>query len=314
MSLRELLDNLNIVTQCKKYGVPLRQCPQFLFVLMGFIIVSSNIAAYFIGSIYIDDPLIISLIILALTTFLIVIAFAITKSFERLAEVSRLKSEFIRIVSHQLRSPLTNVNWATDILLSGALGRVVKEQLEYFKILKDNNARMRDLVKDLLLVAKLEEGALPIRKEHVSLENIVKGLISKFSPFAKASNAMIRFVAEPNLPEVFIDVHQIEIVIETLMDNAIRYMKKKGNINISLRKRGRDVLFSIKDNGVGIPREDQKYIFKKFFRSRKSKKGVPGSGLGLFTAKTITERMGGKIWFDSEENVGTTFYLILPIK
>jgi len=314
MNFKKFIDDLNIIAQCRKYGVPLWQCPQFLFVIMGLIIIGSNIAAYFIGSIYIEDPLIISLIILLLTAFLIIISFSITRSFEKLAEVSRLKSEFIRIVSHQLRSPLTNVSWATDILLSGALGRVVKEQLEYFKILKDNNARMRDLVKDLLLVAKLEEGALPMRKESISLEKVVKDLIAKFAPFAKASNTTIQLVAEPNLPQVSIDVHQIEIVIETLIDNAIRYMKKRGSIHIALNKKSGNLLFVIRDDGVGIPKEDQKYIFKKFFRSRKTKKGVPGSGLGLFTAKTIIERMSGKIWFESEENIGTTFYVMLPIK
>jgi len=266
MNFKKFIDDLNIIAQCRKYGVPLWQCPQFLFVIMGLIIIGSNIAAYFIGSIYIEDPLIISLIILLLTAFLIIISFSITRSFEKLAEVSRLKSEFIRIVSHQLRSPLTNVSWATDILLSGALGRVVKEQLEYFKILKDNNARMRDLVKDLLLVAKLEEGALPMRKESISLEKVVKDLIAKFAPFAKASNTTIQLVAEPNLPQVSIDVHQIEIVIETLIDNAIRYMKKRGSIHIALNKKSGNLLFVIRDDGVGIPKEDQKYIFKKFFR------------------------------------------------
>lgn len=313
MNLKKILEQLNIPAQCKKYGIPLWECPQFLFLIMGVVIIGSNMATYFIGSIYIEDPLIISLIVLLLTGVLIIIAFIINRSFEKLAKGNRLKSEFIRIVSHQLRSPLTNLSWATDILLSGALGGLVKEQVEYFRILKENNARMRELVKDLLLVSKLEEGALPIRREKTSLKKIIDNLILKFSPFARAFNVEIKFEAEKDLPEVFIDPHQIEIVIETLLDNAIRYIKKRGKVEIYLGKK-EDIFFKIKDTGVGIPKEDQKYIFQKFFRSRTAKRGVAGSGLGLFIAKSIIDRMGGKIWFESEEGKGTTFYFTLPIK
>jgi len=241
MNLKIFFDNLNIPAQCKKHGLSLWQCPQFLFFVMGGIIIGSNIAAYFIGSIYIEDPSLVALIVLFLSAILFIIAFVIANSFEKLAEVSRLKSEFIRIVSHQLRSPLTNVSWATDILLSGTLGRVVEEQLEYFKILKENNSRMRDLIKDLLLVAKLEEGFLPTRKERIFMKVIVTGLISKFLPFAKASNVNIKFDSAPDLPEIMIDVHQIEIVVETLLDNAIRYMKKKGEVAISLRRKNNNI-------------------------------------------------------------------------
>jgi len=314
MKLKEIISQLNFPAQCKRYGIPVFQSPQFWFLVMGLLIIITALISYVIGTRYLADPQTVVLIILIITTILFIIAFFITRSFERLIEVSRLKSEFIRVVSHQLRSPLTNVGWATDILLSGALGRVRDDQLSYFLILKENNARMRELVKDLLLVSKLEEGALVLKKETISLNNLIENLISKFLPFARASNVEIKFESEKNFPPVSTDPHQTEIVIETLLDNAIRYIGKKGKIEIFLAKKGENIFFKIKDTGIGIPKEDQKYIFQKFFRSKISRRGeAGGSGLGLFTARAIIKRMGGKIWFESEEGKGTTFYFTLPI-
>ena len=315
MKLKEIFNQLNIPAQCKRYGISIFQSPQFWFLVMGLLIIVTALISYAIGTRYLTDPQTVVLIILIITIILFIIAFLITRSFERLIEVNRLKSEFIRVVSHQLRSPLTNVSWATDILLSGDLGRLREDQLSYFLILKENNARMRELVKDLLLVSKLEEGALVFKKETISLNNLIENLISKFLPFAGASNVEIKFESEKNFPPVSTDPHQIEIVIETLLDNAIRYIGKKGEIEIFLGKKGENIFFKIKDTGIGIPKEDQKYIFQKFFRSKISRRGeAGGSGLGLFTARVIIKKMGGKIWFESEEGKGTTFYFTLPIK
>lgn len=315
MAFKKIFEQLNILEQCRRYRVSLWQCPQFLFLIMGVIIVITAITAYLIGVRFIEDPQLIALIVLSLSGVLFVLTYVITLSFEKLAEANRMKSEFVRIVSHQLRSPLTNLSWAIDSLLAGEKGRVMKSQVEYFRILKENSTRMRELVRDLLLVSRIEEGTLPFKKEPVSLGKTVEGLISKFLPFAKASNIEIEFKPENNLPQVFIDRHQIEMVIETLLDNAIRYTKGKGSINIYLGRKEGELLFRIKDTGIGIPEEDQKYIFKKFFRSKKTKRGEPGgSGLGLFISKSIINKMGGKIWFESEEGKGTTFYFALPIK
>ncbi|MBZ9578282.1 HAMP domain-containing histidine kinase [Patescibacteria group bacterium] len=313
MKLKKILHQLNIPAQCRRYRVPLWQCPQFLFPIMGIVIIGAAVIAYLIGTRYIKDPEIIALIVLISSGVLFILTYIITISFERLAEVSRMKSEFISIVSHQLRSPITNLSWAIDILMSRGLRGAEKKQLEYFKILKENSGRMKELVQDLLDVLRIEEGSLLIRKEKISLVEIVKSLIFKFQPFALSSNVEIKFDFDKNLPEIFTDSHQIKVVIENLLDNAIRYIKRKGEVKIRLRKKENEVLFEIKDNGVGIPEEDQKYIFQKFFRSKSGTK-QQGSGLGLFITKSIIERLGGKIWFESEEGRGTTFWFTLPIK
>jgi signal transduction histidine kinase len=314
MILKKIISQLNILAQCRGYGLSLWQCPQFLFSIMGIIIIGSTLIVYVIGTRYIEDPEIVALITLLITAILFAIAFTITRSFERLAEASRMKSEFISVVSHQLRAPLSNLRWALEIVMAGRVNSLSEKQLEYFKILKENSDRMRELIKDLLIVSRIETTKLPLKKQRLSLEELIQGLIKEFELFARASNIEIFFEREKNLPGIFTDPSQIRLAIENLLDNAIRYIKGKGKVLIKLKKQRENIYFEINDNGVGIPKEDQKYIFQKFFRSENVLRyQTQGSGLGLYIARSIIERSGGKIGFTSEENKGSTFWFTLPI-
>jgi len=315
MSLKEIFAQLNIFTQCGKYGVSLWQCPQFLFLIMGVVIIGSTLAAYAIGSRYIEEPQIVALIVLVVTAVLFMVAASITRSFERLAEANRMKSEFVSVVSHQLRSPLSNFRWAIELLMSGRIGQIEEKQLEYFKILKENSNRMKELVSDLLTVSRIETAELPTKKEECHLEDIIKDFIKEFQPFATASNVEIAFKPQLNLPKVLVDASQIKLVIENLLDNAIRYIKEPGKVEIRLERQNEQLYFEIKDTGVGIPKDDQKYIFQKFFRSENiMRHQTQGTGLGLYIARAIIEKLRGKIGFKSQEGKGSTFYFTLPIK
>lgn len=315
MKINKIFFQLNIPGQCRQYGLPLLQCPPLLFLMMGLTIISSTLIAYGIGTRYIDDPQIVALIVLILTALLFIIAFVITRSFERLAEASRMKSEFISIVSHQLRSPLSNFAWVIELLMSGRLGKIEENQTEYFKILKENSARMAEMVSNLLIVSKIETATLPLKNAEFHLEDLVKEIISGIDLFARASNVEIDFQAQKNLPKTIADPSQIRLVVENLIDNAIRYIKDKGKAEISVEQKDKNIYFEIKDNGVGIPRADQKFIFQKFFRSENVlRHQTQGSGLGLYITKSIIEKSGGKIGFKSEEGSGSTFWFTLPIK
>lgn len=282
---------------------------------MGIIIVVATLAVYAVGTRYIEDPGIVAFVVLLVAVVLFIIAFIITRSFERLAEASRMKSEFVSIVSHQLRSPLSNLRWAIELLMSGRLGKIEDNQIEYFKILKENSSRMEELVSDLLTVSKIETATLPTKKQEFSIEDLIKKLILNLEPFAKASNVEIKFEVQKDLPKVFADPSQIRLVIENLLDNAIRYVKEKGVVEIKLETKGDNLYFEIKDNGIGIPKDDQKYIFQKFFRSENVLRyQTQGSGLGLFITRSIVNKSGGKMDFKSEENKGSTFWFALPIK
>lgn len=330
VNIKKLLGSLNLLAQSRKYEISLWQYPQFLFLVMGIITIAAILTAYAIGVQYIAEPEIVVLIVLILSVILLIITFTITQSFERLIEANRMKSEFVSIVSHQLRSPLSNLRWALELLMSGRLGKIEASQLDYFRILKDSSSRMRELVKDLLIVSRIEHGGLPLKKSEFSLADLIKGLILEFAPFAKAFNVEISFETTDNLPKIFADPSQLKLTIENFLDNAIRYVparqsseadrpmaggKEKGKVEIKLKRKDNFLHFKIKDNGVGIPQEDQKYIFRKFFRSSNILRyQTQGTGLGLYIAKSIIEKSGGKIGFQSEEKKGTTFWFTIPIK
>ncbi len=314
MNFKKILEHLNIFKQCREYGISPWQYPQFLFLIMGIITIAVILATYGVGIRFVQEPDTVILIVLVLSAFLLIITFTITQSFERLAEANRLKSEFVSIVSHQLRAPLSNLRWSIELLMSGRLGTIEEPQLEYFRILKENSGRMRELVNDLLVVSRIEQGRLPSQKVKVSVNDLVKGLIVNLEPFAKATNVEITLEAEENLPKVFIDPSQLKLIVENFLDNAIRYIKDRGKVEVKLKKQGSSIYLEVKDDGVGIPYYDQKYIFQKFFRARNILRyQTQGTGLGLYIAKSIIDQAKGKIGFKSQEDKGTTFWFTLPI-
>lgn len=313
--LKKIINHLNILGHCDKNGISLWQCPQFLFAVMGLMIIVTLVCSYLIGTRFLFDPAIIALVDIGLAIVLLVISYVTTRSFERLAEASRMKSEFINIVSHQLRAPITNIKWITEFLTSKDIDMTDEKKDEYFSHLRENNDRMVELVDELLIVSRIEEGSLPIRKKENSLVDIVKTQIERSLVFAEASNIKITSYIEKNLPKAYFDSTLIKLVVENLIDNAIRYTKKGGKISIWVKRQNQYLLFKITDEGVGIPEKDHQFIFQKFFRSENAlKEQTKGSGLGLYICKMVVERSSGKIWFQSKEGEGTSFYFLIPIK
>ncbi len=310
---RKSINQLDVVGHCRQYGLTLWQCPQFLFLIMGLFVILVTIASYIIGTQFIEEPEVVAVTVLILSAVLFTLAVLVVRSFERLAEASRMKTEFVNIVSHQLRAPLSNMKWAMEFILSGRLGRVDGQQLAYFKIIKENNDRMRELIEDLLMVSRIEQNRLSSEKQAFSLGNSVRKKAELLLPFLKATNTEINIELAGDNDIIFADPAQIGIVLDNLIDNAIRYSKEKGKIDIKIEPRNDLVRCEIKDSGVGIPTDDQRYIFEKFFRSENAlKKETHGSGLGLYIAKAIIDQAGGKIGFTSEEKKGSVFWFTVP--
>ena len=311
----KIIEQLNLKEQCRKYGLPLWQCPHFIFVVMGLVIMITSLLAYFIGFRYVEDPLLIALVVILITGFLFILSFIVVRSFENLAEASRMKLEFLTIISHQMRTPFSNLRWVIDLLNSGKVGEVQKNQEEYLQILKENSERMEGLINQLLTASKLEQRKLSFKMSNFSIKELTEKVISEFKALSNASNIEVRFECPKDLPEISGDPSWIREVISNLLDNAIKYTKAKGEIRITVLKKAKKIYLEVKDNGAGIPREDQKHIFDKFFRAQNIlKKQTQGSGLGLFIAKEIIESHKGKIGFQSEVGKGSTFWFLLPIK
>src|SRR3989344_7242251 len=178
MPLKWILKELNIFGRCRQYRLPIWQCPQFLFLLMGLVIIASALITYALGTRYfVLEPSVVSLIVFVITIILLVVAFSIVRSMDGLAEASRLKSEFISIVSHQLRSPLSNLKWALEVLVSKRFGGLEAKQEEYLKIIQENSGRMGELITDLLMVSRIEQGRLPLNKAVFSLGDLAREVI-----------------------------------------------------------------------------------------------------------------------------------------
>jgi signal transduction histidine kinase len=277
---------------------------------MGFVTIVSIISTYLIASHYAGPEIVIASV--SITTIItLTIGYLVVKSLSYIAQINQLKSEFVSIVSHQLRAPLSSLRWALEVFLKTDPS---ENQKKYLKLMQESNERMLRLVNDLLNVSRIEQGRLSLRKEKINLAKIIKEVIKEFHFLAKASNVEISFRKEGDLPPVLADEDKIRMVIQNLLSNALQYSRGRGEITIRLRKQKDNLLFEISDTGVGIPKKQQKRIFEKFFRANNVLKyQTKGTGLGLFIAKAIIDNSGGKIWFKSKEGKGSTFYFTLPI-
>jgi signal transduction histidine kinase len=312
---KKLFQELRIISNCKKYDLTLWECPQFLFLLMGGINILSCLISYLLGERYIRDPRLVALLVLGVAFILLIIAYVITQSLERLAEASRIKGEFINIVSHQLRAPLTNLKWAVEFLITKNGQKLEGKEEEYYEIIRENSKRLENLLNDLLIVAKIKEDGLFRLKETVDLSKLIKKVVNDYQSFAEASNVKINLEL-PNQPIILKGNEELfKTIIENLLSNAIVYNKKGGKVEIKIEEKPKKVLVAIQDTGMGISKEDQKFIFEKFFRGRNAfQVQAQGTGLGLYIVKMILERLKGKVWFQTKEGEGTTFYFTLPIK
>jgi PAS domain S-box-containing protein len=233
--------------------------------------------------------------------------------------IEKMKTEFVSISAHQLRTPLSAIKWTLRMVLDQDIGAITPEQKEVLEKSYLSNERMINLVNDLLNVTRIEEGRFLSKTEPAQIEELIQMTVDNMQDEAKKEKISLIFTkaGKSLLPMIKLDKEKIKLVFDNLIANALKYNNnsKNGKVEISIKENDKkEVQVSIKDNGLGIPKGQQSRIFTKFFRGENVvRMEVDGSGLGLYTAKNIIEAHGGKIWFESEEGKGTVFYLTLPI-
>jgi len=217
----------------------------------------------------------------------------------QMKQIDNMKTEFVSVASHQLRTPLTAIKLFTEMLMNEQVGKLKKEQKKYLDNVYQSTDRMVRLVNDLLNVSRIESGRLSIVPELVFIDQFISIIIEEAKPLAQARNCKINFVKmKKKLARIPIDVNLVRQVVHNLITNAIKYSRENGGfVRVELKDYDRNnILIKVSDNGIGIPKEKQDRIFQKFFRADNAVKSeTEGTGLGLYVSKMIVESSGGKI-------------------
>ncbi len=230
------------------------------------------------------------------------------RSNEKLKEMDETKDEFISMASHQLRTPLTSVKGYLSMVLDGDAGKVPKGQEELLNQAYISAQRMVYLIADLLNVSRLKTGKFVIDSTPVNLADMVESEISQLTEVAKGHKLSLTYSKPKDFPLLMLDETKTRQVVMNFIDNAIYYTPSGGKIKIELKTDRSSVYFMVKDNGLGVPKEDQGHLFGKFYRAKNAQKARPdGTGLGLFMAKKVITEQDGTILFESTEGKGSTF-------
>ncbi|MEI8060829.1 MAG: ATP-binding protein [Candidatus Berkelbacteria bacterium] len=228
-------------------------------------------------------------------------------------EIDKAKTEFVSLASHQLRTPLSSVNWFAEMLLAGDAGKLTKQQTEFVEKIYAGNQRMVDLVNSLLNVSRIELGTFSVEPEPTDVVEISKSVIEELTPQIKTKKLKIKENYE-KIPKFSADPKLVRIVLQNLLSNAVKYTPDGGSVESNISLKDKNILINVKDSGYGIPKDQQDKIFSKLFRADNVReKDTEGTGLGLYIVKSIVDNSGGKISFDSAENKGTTFHVALPL-
>jgi PAS domain S-box-containing protein len=229
-------------------------------------------------------------------------------------QIDKAKTEFVSIASHQLRTPLTAINWYSEMLLSEDFGKLSPKQQEYSKELYHASQRMGGLINALLNVARLELGSFSVEPEFVNVEKIVKNCLQELSPQISQKKIVINEKYDEDSSNIKADAKLLSIIFQNLISNAIKYSHDNSSVKLSSYIKDNNLMITIEDEGVGIPKNEQEKIFTKLFRASNAIKIDPdGTGLGLYIINEIIENFQGKIWFKSQEGKGTIFNVSLPI-
>ncbi|HPR91257.1 MAG TPA: PAS domain-containing sensor histidine kinase [Candidatus Paceibacterota bacterium] len=232
--------------------------------------------------------------------------------------VARTQKDFITVAAHQLRTPLTGLNWAVDLLMKQELGSLTSEQLATVSQMKEALANLSLTVNNVLNIAQVEEGRFGFDFKENDLNEAILTVLSSLEPVAKKRNIRLSYYRpDPALPHFVFDIKRVETALQIFVDNAIKYNTDKGEVRIKVNKTSDNLYAEIRveDTGIGIPSREMGKLFTKFFRAGNAiKNETEGTGLGLYIAKNIIDSHGGKVSVNSIEGRGSVFSFTLPLQ
>ncbi len=235
------------------------------------------------------------------------------KDITRQVEHDKAKTEFIASISHELRTPLTTIQSTVSNLLAGVVAKPSKKTEKHLKTMHAECQRLANMINDLLDMSKLETDSMPLNRAGINLVDIASQAIKALQDQASEKSLELTCQVQGRVSGVNGDQKRIYQVLWNLISNAIKFSKNRGRVDVRLIDQGDEVVAAVADNGIGISSEKQKHIFNKFYQiSRQAGAGYMGSGLGLTICKGIASLHGGKMWLESKEGHGSTFYFSIP--
>jgi signal transduction histidine kinase len=227
---------------------------------------------------------------------------------------NKSKSEFVSIVSHELKLPMTSIKGYSDLMLSGATGQLNENQVNFLTTVRNNVNRMATLVSDLADISRIESGNLRLEPRAVQVWDVIDEVITLTKTQVEQKQQHLVVDVPNDLPKAWCDKNRLSQIMTNLISNANKYTPENGKIEVQAKHVDDMIQIMVKDDGLGMNAEDQQKLFSTFFRSTDEKvREAPGTGLGLSITKNLIELQGGKIWFESEFRKGTAFYFTLPV-
>jgi len=228
-------------------------------------------------------------------------------------EIDRMKSEFISLASHQLRTPLSAIKTYSHMLIEGFMGELEPAQKKALQTVVIATNRMNELISTLLNITRIESGSISVAPKPTNIQKVVEEIIKELAHTASAKSITLTLESTTNQLSLRTDALIVKEILTNLVSNAIKYTPEGGKVNIRLVGKGQRLTVSITDTGIGIPEHAQDQIFTKFFRAANVvRRETSGTGLGLYLVKGLADQIGAKVWFKSVENQGSTFYVSLP--
>ncbi len=234
------------------------------------------------------------------------------KRIELVTELDEQKDELLGIVSHQLATPVSSFKWYIEMMIDGDIGKITNEQKKHLQSMQAITTSLVDLVSMILDVSRIQLGRMKVDKVLTNLNEFYSEIVTVTDPKAEESNIKFVHSISKDLKEGMLDQRLTRMTIENLLTNAIKYSKKGGTVTLKIIKKNNRMFCQVTDEGCGIPKKDQDKIFGKLYRAS-NVGSISGNGFGLFVAKGAIESQSGKIWFESTEGKGTTFFVDLPL-